>query len=73
VASLDEIEDAFRFSNSAHAGEKQTDAENIGERAVERDGGGEFHLQHRLDPPVELRGFELGADEWNSGGARQSP
>src|ERR1700682_6439043 len=70
VSPLDAIEAALRFTNSAHAREKETDTENISERAVKRGGGSELHLQHRLDPPVELRGLELGPYQWNSGGAR---
>jgi hypothetical protein len=69
VSPLDQIENAFRFTNSAHAREKETHTENVGERAMKRGGGGELHLQDRLDPTVELRGLELGAYQWNSGGA----
>src|SRR6266849_405694 len=66
VAALHEIEYAFRFTDAARPREKEPDPEHIGERAVERNRGSKFHLQHRLDPPVEFRRFQLGADERNS-------
>src|SRR6267378_1863791 len=73
VSPLHEIEDALRFTNSAHTREEETDSENVCEGAVKGGGGGELHLQHGLDPPVEFRGLELGAYERNSSGAGGLP
>src|SRR6202022_4380911 len=69
VSPLDEIEDAFRLTDSTHAREKEADTENVGERAVKRGGRSELHLQHRFDSPIEFRGLELRAYQWNSSGA----
>src|SRR5205085_7634420 len=66
MAALDEIENALRFPDATLAGEEQSDAENIGERAMQRDRRRELHLEHRLDAPIELRGFQPGANEWNA-------
>src|SRR4029077_11776744 len=68
VAALNEIEHAFRFADAARPREKKPDPEHIGQRPVKRYRGSEFHLQHRLDPTVELRRFQLSANERNSGG-----
>src|SRR4026209_840250 len=59
VAPLDEIQHALRLADTALAGEEQPNAEDVSERAVQDHRRRELHLEHRLDPPVELRGLEL--------------
>src|SRR5688572_21878894 len=63
MPSLYKVEHALRLADSTFPGEKETNTEYVGERPVKRHGWSELHLQHRLDPAIELGGLEPGAYE----------
>src|SRR5687767_2899524 len=73
VPALDEVEHTFGFSDSAFSGEEESDAENVGERAVQGGRLRELALENRLDAAVELRCLEVRAQKGNSPAGRCLP
>src|SRR2546428_534221 len=65
------LEHAFALADPGAAHEQEADAEHVGERAVHRGRGREDLIQVRLQPTVELRRLELGADHRDALGPRQ--
>ena len=70
VSPLHQIQHALGLPDPALPREKKTDPEDVRQRSVERHRRRELHLQHRFDATVELRRFQLCANDWNARGAR---
>src|SRR6185503_8175888 len=63
VSPFHQIQHALGLADAALAGEEQADPEDVCQRPVQRNRRRELHLQHRLDATIELRGFQLGAND----------
>src|SRR5207248_975502 len=66
VPPLHQIEHAFALADPGAAAKQQSDAEDVGEGAVDRGARGERVVEKWLEPPVELRGLEARADDGNA-------
>src|SRR2546425_7733494 len=61
-APLHQIEHALALAHPRAPEEEQPHSEHVGGPAVHRGAGGERVVEERLQPGVQLRGLELGAD-----------
>src|SRR5207237_8595671 len=62
MPALHQVQHTFRLADSALAGKKQSNSKHVRQRSVKRDRRRKLHLQDRLDAPVELGGFQAGAN-----------
>src|SRR5712692_1540277 len=71
MPALDQVQHALALADPRAPEEQEPHAEHVGERAVDRGARGEGVVQERLEPPVELRRLELGADHRHALGPPQ--
>ena len=71
MPAFHQIEHALRLADAAASDEQESNAEDVGQRRVQRRRRREFLLEPRLDAAVELVGLETRSDDRHAGAGRQ--